>query len=171
MFSWIAGLFNDGARLFEALLWIAVTVLLITLLLRLRIWSQWLGAPGSGRRTNKQAPVSLFGLDVKADAIPADILAQVQKLIAQGELRAALSLLYRASLIKLIHLHQLDIPESATEGECVKIVRKNRPEAESSFFHQLTLVWLRLAYAHEMPDGNDLADLSREWQIYYGVNQ
>lgn len=171
MFSWIGNLFSNGAGLFEALLWIAVTVLLILLLLRLHIWSRWLARPGSSRKTGKKTPARLFGLDVQADALPADILAQVQKLIAQGELRAAVSLLYRASLIKLIHLYQLDIPESATEGECLQIVRKNRPESESSFFHHMTLVWLRLAYAHELPASNDLYDLSREWQNYYGVEQ
>lgn len=171
MFSWIGNLFSNGAGLFEAVLWIAVTALLILLLLRLRIWSQWLGRPGGGRTTGKKTPARLFGLDVEADALPADIMAKVQKLIAQGELRAAVSLLYRASLVKLIHLYQLEIPESATEGECLQIVRKNRPESESSFFHHMTLVWLRLAYAHELPERNDLYALSREWQVYYGMNQ
>jgi len=171
IFSWVGNLFSNGAGLFEAMLWISVAVLLILLLLRLRIWSQWLGGPVGSRNSNRQVTTRLFGLDVKADALPADIIAQVQKLIAQGELRAALSLLYRASLIKLIHLYQLDIPESATEGECLQIVRKHRPQPESTFFHRMTRVWLRLAYAHELPDSSALQELSREWQRYYGVSQ
>ena len=171
LFSWIGNLFSNGAGLFEAMLWISISMLLILLLLRLRIWSRWLGGPGGRQNSSRPVPTRLFGLDVKAGTIPADIFSQVQKLIAQGELRAALSLLYRASLIKLIHLHQLDIPESATEGECLQIVRNHRPEPETTFFQRMTGAWLRLAYAHESPDRDALQDLSREWQIYYGINQ
>ena len=167
-FSWIAGFISNGAGLLEALFWIAVATLLILLLLRLRIWSSWLGRTGSGRSGNKTAPVRLFGLDIQADAVPADILTQIQQYIARGDLRAALSLLYRATLIKLIHLYQLDIPESATEGECLRIVRQNRPEQESSFFQRMTGIWLRLAYAHELPGSDDLQALGREWQVLYG---
>ena len=167
-FSWLAGLLSNGAGLLEALLWIVVASLLIFLLLRLRIWSSWLGNSGAGRSHNKAAPVRLFGLDIEAEALPADIIGQVQQYIERGELRAALSLLYRATLIKLIHLYQLDIPESATEGECLRIVRQNRPEQESSFFQRMTGIWLRLAYAHEVPGGGDLQELGREWQALYG---
>ena len=169
MFSWIGNLFSSGAGLLEALLWISVTTLLIFLLLRLGIWSRWLARPDPGQRKKKNSPARLFGLDVIADALPDDILTQVQILLTRGELRVALSLLYRASLIKLIHLHQLDIPESATEGECLQIVKKNRPDNEASFFHRLTRTWLRLAYAHELPDKQDLQDLGQEWQEFYGV--
>ena len=167
-FSWIANLVSTGAGLFEALLWIAVACLLIFLLLRLRIWMGWLGSSGAGRKRNKNAPVQLFGLDIQAEALPDDMLGQVQQYIARGEFRAALSLLYRATLIKLIHRYQLDIPESATEGECLRIVRQNRPEQESFYFQRMTGIWLRLAYAHEAPAGDDLQELGREWQLLFG---
>lgn len=167
-FSWIGNLISNGAGLFEVLLWIAVATLLILLLLRLRIWSHWLGKPGAGGNGERAAPVRLFGLDIQAETLPADIFAQVQQYIASGEFRAGLSLLYRATLIKLIHLYQLDIPESATEGECLRIVRQHRPEQESSFFLRMTRTWLRLAYAHEEPRSDDLQALSREWRVLYG---
>lgn len=168
LFSWIGNFISNGAGLFEALLFVGVATLLILLLLRLRIWSRWLDGPGGGRNGSRATPVRLFGLDIQAEALPADMLGQVQQYIAGGELRAALSLLYRATLIKLVHLYQLDIPESATEGECLSIVGQNRPEEESAFFLRMTHIWLRLAYAHEVPGSDELQGLSREWQVLYG---
>ncbi|MEO7728345.1 MAG: hypothetical protein ABIS45_13915, partial [Burkholderiales bacterium] len=55
-----------------------------------------------GKRAGYKPDV-LFGLDLRAASLPDDIPAAARALLAQGEMRAALSLLYRGALRVLIH--------------------------------------------------------------------
>lgn len=156
-------------NIFKALLWISLGLLCAYLIWRFTHWLDWLGLPQFKASQIKRPPLpsTLFGLEVNADSLPEDVIGEVEQLLQQQQWRAALALLYRASLIQLIHLHQLDIPESATEGECQRLVRQHRPDSESIFFTQLTRQWLLLAYAHEQPDTEKLATLCQQWPQFY----
>lgn len=153
----------------QALMWITVIALALYLIVRFTNWLDWLGVPQIQRRQRNHKPATLFGLEVKADSLPADLCAEVMQLIEAGQLRDALSLLYRASLIQLIHIHQLEIPESATEGECLRQVQQDRPDEEAHYFARLTRTWLLLAYAHEPPPRDALKQLCQEWPQHYEV--
>ena len=102
-----------------------------------------------------------------AEDPPANVAAQVDDLIEAGHLRAALALLYRASLSRLVELYSLTIPASATESECLALVEQAQPAQEIELLRQLTATWQRLAYAHQRPETTKVAALLRDWQSWH----
>jgi hypothetical protein len=151
--------FSGAAGLLKIVLVILAVVLVIYLLRRYRGPLSSLGR-GARRET---APEVLFGLDVTPQSLPADVPAQVMQLWAAGSYREALSLLYRASLSRLIEKYELAFRASHTEAECAALVRAQGVDSLSEYFWQLTLVWRRLAYGHQVPDSEIVQDLCQGW--------
>ncbi len=115
-------------------------------------------------RTPKEtAPEVLFGLDVTPQSLPSDVPAQVMLLWGKGSYREALSLLYRASLSRLIDKYELAFRSSHTEAECAALVRERGVDSLSDYFWQLTNVWRRLAYGHQLPDSEIIQGLCDGW--------
>ncbi len=117
---------------------------------------------GRGMPTEK-APEVLFGLDVTPQSLPPDVPAEVMRLWGEGACRDALSLLYRASLSRLIDKYQLAFRASHTEAECAALVKARGIESLSDYFWQLTGVWRQLAYGHRVPASEAVQDLCRGW--------
>jgi hypothetical protein len=115
------------------------------------------------RRKPDEVPEILFGLDVTPASLPADVPAKVMQLWAEGLCREALSLLYRASLSRLIDRHQIAFRASHTEAECAVLVRTRGIESLSEYFWRLTQVWRRLAYGHRLPAGDIVEGLCDDW--------
>lgn len=138
---------------------LAFAGLLIYLLYRYRGPLSRLGRAGSTERP----PEVLFGLDVTPQSLPPDVPAQVMRLWSEGAYREALSLLYRASLSRLIDRHELAFRASHTEAECAALVKARGIESLSDYFWQLTVVWRQLAYGHQVPAGEIVQDLCRGW--------
>jgi hypothetical protein len=155
------------AEMFEYLLWVAAAVLLGWLLLYLLRLTDWLPQRRAAR--SAATPSVLFGLPVTPDSLPQDVAAAVAALLGEGRVRPALSLLYRATLVRLIHDHHVQIPDSATEGECQRIVAGQRPAAEGDYFARLTRAWVWCAYGHAAPAAADIAALADAWQRLYGA--
>ncbi len=151
--------FSGTAGLLKIVLVILAVVLVIYLLRRYRGPLSRL-ARGSPRQT---APEVLFGLDVTPQSLPSDVPAQVMQLWGEGNYREAMSLLYRASLSRLIEKHEIAFRASHTEAECATLVKARGVESLSDYFWQLTLVWRRLAYGHQVPDSEIVQDLCRGW--------
>lgn len=170
--EWLGDAAPVLGNIFKALLWIGLGLLAAYLIWRFTHWLDWLGLPQfkPSQRKRPPPPSKLFGLEVNADSLPEDVVGEVHKLLQQQQWRAALALLYRASLIQLIHLHQLDIPESATEGECQRLVHEHRPDTEFNYFARLTRQWLLLAYAHETPKIDELTQLCQQWPQFYSLH-
>lgn len=91
-------------------------------------------------------PEELMGLDLRAESLPADIARAAEAALAAGDVREALSLLYRGALAQLIPSLELKIDASATEGDCLAAVKAAR--GPSDWFAQLTAQWQLVAYAH-----------------------
>lgn len=162
-FSWVPAV----AEMLEYLLWVVAAVLLGWLLLYLLRLTDCLPQRRAARAA--AAPSMLFGLPVTPESLPQDVAAAVAALLGEGHVRAALSLLYRATLVRLIHEHHVRIPDSATEGECQRIVGEQRPAAEDEFFTRLTRSWVWCAYGHVAPAAQDIAALTTAWQQLYGA--
>jgi len=162
--DWIARF----ADVFEVLLWIGGAFLIGWLLIYLVRFGRYkpIRKPTVEQQT---LPTVLFGLPVTPESLPQDIVAALQSLVADQRIRAALSLLYRATLVHLIHDHHLRIPDSATEGECQRIVSDSRPEDEAVFFSHLTHAWVWCAYGDAIPARDEIALLAGEWQRIYGA--
>ena len=82
---------------------------------------------------------------------------------ARGEHRACVSLLYRASLSRLIDRYEIAFRASHTETECAALVTARGIDSLSEYFWQLTDVWRRLAYGHQVPGSDTVQGLCADW--------
>lgn len=107
------------------------------------------------------------GLDIRPETLPDDVSASALELWGRGERRAAIGLLYRASLARLVEHHHLQINQGATENDCLDRARQALREAQfgSEIFTVLemcTTVWLQAAYAKQFP--NSITELCNHWK-------
>ena len=156
--EWSAGLTGVAA---------ALKTLLIALAVGLAIYLLWrfrgpLGRLAS-RRREPAAPAILFGLDVSPQSLPPDVPAEVMRLWRDDADREALSLLYRATLSRLIDRYQLGFRSSHTEAECAALVEATGRASLADFFHRLTDAWRQIAYGHQRPRDDTLRVLCERW--------
>ncbi|MDX1298168.1 MAG: DUF4129 domain-containing protein [Pseudomonas sp.] len=142
----------DGvALLFEVLLWATLFGLLTWLLWRYRDWlSTFAGRMRLPQRQQHQPPQQLFGLEVAPQSLPADIPGEVERLW-DAQPRAALGLLYRALLSRLLHEQRLPLKSAHTEAEVLQLVQALEQQNLSHFSQTLTGHWQNLAYGHQLP--------------------
>ncbi len=165
--QWVSWL----AQTLEIALWLGGAALLVWAVTRLLQVVKWLPAPPGRPAGRGGAPTVLFGLAVTPESLPEDIAATVQGMVAAGQLRPAMGLLYRATLAHLIHDRHLRIPDSATEGECRRMVQRTCPAEEAAFFGRLTRTWAGTAYGHRLPQAQEVTVLCQRWQGLYGAPQ
>jgi hypothetical protein len=123
---------------------------------------------GRGKAKSISRPVTLFGLTMDVESLPRDITAECRRFVELGQIRSALSLLYRGALVALLEQDHLEVPDSATEHECLELVQANCPGPLADFFAVLTPVWIRLAYDHQNPSGEDVVVFCNHWDRLFG---
>lgn len=165
LIEFIEGFMKGFAAVGEVLLWIAAGTLLAYLLYKAWISREWLRQRRTPSELRKAAPVSLMGMDISPESLPLDIAGEARRLLDGGDSRAAMSLLYRGTLAKFVYRDQLEIPDSATEGECLRLVAAGQPAGQTRYFERLTLNWVRLAYDHQLPGREVVESLCRDWQL------
>lgn len=162
-FGALHGLFSMGARGVEIILWVIAISLLFCFFFYYR------DSLGQFIRFEKKldrqpaAPAVLFGLEVSQDSLPEDVPGQVQALWQAEQCRAALSLLYRATLSSLIHRYDFAFNAGHTEGECAAIVRQGGYPQLSDYTERLTQCWQQLAYGHRLPESEQVAVMCQQW--------
>lgn len=104
-----------------------------------------------GRLTELTRPTHVQELDIRPQSLPADVGAAALALWERGEARAALALLYRATLSRLVHVHGAAIRASSTEEECAEAAaaRLNGPALD--FVRGLIGVWQQAVYGGAAP--------------------
>ena len=157
-FDWDLDL-SGTASLLKILLVLGFAALVMYLVYRYR------GPLGfAGRIPRKEeAPEVLFGLDVRPESLPSDVPTEVLAIWRDGQYREALSLLYRASLSRLIDRYEMAFRASHTEAECASLVAEQGIESLSRYFTDLTNVWRRLAYGHQVPPEETVQALCAGW--------
>ena len=118
----------------------------------------------------------LFGLDVRAESLPDDVAASANAMLARGDMRAALSLLYRGALVFLIDDGKIDIARGDTEGICVRNVARQYDKPRALYFASLVNAWQRVAYAGEansnaLPSAEEVRVLIAAWAGHFQVRQ
>jgi len=99
------------------------------------------------RRPGAAAAVShVRDLDVRPESLPEDIGAAAWALWQAGDAGAALSLLYRGALSRLIHRHACPIAASTTEGECIALARDRLAPDALRYLTRLVLAWQAAVY-------------------------
>ena len=117
-FGSLARFLNDISRF---LLWGVIAVIVALLLVSARHLVQ---LRSFRRRAAAESAVShVRDLDVRPESLPDDVGAAAWALWQAGKVPAALSLLYRGALSRLIHRFNVPITASATEGECLDLAR------------------------------------------------
>jgi hypothetical protein len=173
LIDWLAGDIVWLAGIFKGLIWIGAGVLIATAAWLIWRQSRWYERHGGRIKSqhSKEAPVELFGMNLADQGLAGDISSQIEYLLLDGKKREALSLLYRATLYRLLHERGVEINSGHTERECVRIVDRERPTDESTFFTRLMRTWLRLAYGHQAPTSEAIASLSQEWQQLFVLHR
>lgn len=137
---------------------VAGVVLLLMRILRDRRRLGWppRRARGRGRMTVAESEPMV------ETSLPDDVARTARERLSRGDRRGALSLLYRASLAHLGRLG-VEIPEGATEGECLRLAGRALARAELAPFQQVTQAWRSFAYAHRVPSDARLESLVEAW--------
>ncbi len=147
---------------------IALVVLLVRQLEKNQ-WRLW-KLPKSDRAE------TLFGLDVRAESLPDDVAASASVLLARGDRRAALSLLYRGALIFLIDDGKVEISRGDTEGVCVRNVACHYAQTKADYFASLVRAWQQVAYAgsdnqHTALSTSAIQTLIDHWSAQFQLRQ
>ena len=162
-------------RLFELLLWLVMIGLIGLLIYRYRHWLSAQFVKVGPATKAKEKPITLFGMDVRKESLPEDVNAAALLLLQAGNKRAALALLYRASLAHLIYTG-VEIEDGFTELECLQAMKtdlqsrhnktpqdKDYISSRIHYFSSLTVVWRRLAYGHFLPSEQQAHELCSSW--------
>jgi uncharacterized protein DUF4129 len=136
---WLA----EGGRL---LVWLAGAAALAALLVGAQRWLSVRGDAARGARA--RLPSHVRELDIRPESLPADIGAAVRAAWLAGRRRAALSLLYRGALSRLVHSLAVPIEDASTEGDCVRLARVTLPAERSAFVARLVLAWQLAVYGN-----------------------
>jgi hypothetical protein len=111
------------------------------------------------------APSHVRDLDIRPESLPDDIGAEALALWERGEERAALALLYRGLLSRLVHEHAVPIRSSSTEGECLALARPRLPEASARFAAALIETWAAAVYGGVAPTAGAVRALCTEFGV------
>ncbi len=137
--AWMASFarfLNDTSRF---LLWGIVAVLVALALVSARHVIQ---LRAFRRRAAAESAVShVRDLDVRPESLPDDVGAAAWTLWRAGQVPAALSLLYRGALSRLIHRFEVPITASATEGECLALARGRLAPEALRYVTQVVRAW------------------------------
>ncbi len=150
----------------EISLWLLLAGLALLLVLTSQRWLPLLRPPAAGK--SERPRVQLAVGSVTPDSLPDDLPGTVQRLWADGDKRAALSLLYRGTVYAAVEGYGVRLPDSATEGACVDAVTRQTNDRQSDFFRRTVAAWSALAYGAIDPGDRVVQTLCDEWPTHYG---
>ena len=160
--GWARALGQALAFVAQYALWIALAVLLIVVVVNHRRWLSWLPA----LRPAPAAPPALHTHAPRVpERLPDDVPAAVRALLARGQMRAALALLYRAAVERLIEQLGAPLPPGATEAECLRQARRLHSAPYRDLFARIVRCWQTAAYAQRLPAAADVEALLAEWTV------
>lgn len=110
------------------------------------------------------APTHVRDLDIRPEALPPNIGAAARALWDRGDHRAALALLYRGLLSRLVHAHRVPIRDSSTEGDCLALATDHLTGASRrDYAWRLIGIWQRAVYGSQDPTSAAVYDLCDEF--------
>jgi len=127
---------------------------------------------GQGTPRDPAAASEIGGLDIRPETLPADVAGTTLQLWDAGEARAALALLYRATLSRLVEHDGLQLYRGATEGDCLRLVDVAARAArlavhKAELTASVTQIWLDGAYGGHWPQRAALAALCANWRTEF----
>jgi hypothetical protein len=153
-FSWILDLFGFIAQTGRVIVWLAIGVAVA--LLAIAIVRMVRSSEPRVRAIPFNAPTHVRDLDIRPESLPDDIGAAALSLWEQGEHRAALALLYRGLLSRLVHVYEIPIRHSSTEGDCLQLAAQKLQIERSDYVAHVIRMWQRAIYGAQLPESDDL---------------
>jgi hypothetical protein len=141
-FDWL----NDAGRW---LVWLLGAVAVAVAAVRIRVLL--LGAGGIGGRDTLALPTHVQNLDIRPETLPDDIGGAALALWQQGDVAAAMSLLYRGALSRLVHQHGVAIRASSTEGDCLRLAGPQLAPPAQQYLQALVGAWRQTVYGAHPP--------------------
>ncbi len=165
LFGWLDAVIPPLATILEGGLWALVGILIVMILLRFRKAQ----LPAVRRRQSSQSRMNgelCYQEDSGAigESEPGAVSARVRELFAAGQIRAGVALLYRASVDLLATRGGIEIPLSATEVECARLISDCVDADKARFFKGLSRLWVALAYANRDPDNTELQQMLDQFE-------
>lgn len=149
-----------GSRL---LVWLLAALGIAWLLWRLR---DYLEVGGRDAAPATATPSHVQALDIRPESLPEDIAAQASALWRAGQPGAALSLLYRGALSRLVHRHGVAIRAGSTEGDCLRMAQAVlHDERARHYFTELVRSWQLTVYAARPAPDQALERLCRDFAL------
>ena len=146
--EWVKDFFVWLGQLSRALVWVLGGLLALGLLWFLVALIKGVGA--TSKTATEPLPTHVRDLDIRPESLPENIGTAALALWNRGEHRAALALLYRGLLSRLVHVHDVPIRDSSTEGDCLALASKHLSAQRSAFVTTLIRTWQRATYgAHD----------------------
>ena len=155
----------------EGLGWVfdVLGVICIAALVALAVWliyrygHYFIGTRETSKPTATESAKTVMGLEVSPEALPADIPASAWAFWQQGNIHAAMRLLYAGSLNWMMHRGGLPIRESDTEGDCLRHAAQLPDAVQSSYFQSLTRTWMSHTYGATNPATGEMEFLVQQW--------
>jgi hypothetical protein len=148
----------------KLLFWGTLAAALVWVIFYLARRLPYLLEPDPGR---SEPPAILFGLDIAPETLPADVAGAAAQLLAAGQVRDALSLLYRGALSALVHAKGMPLQAGDTERDCLRRARDVLPREGQAFFVELIAAWEATAYAGRLPDPGRAQGLVSGWAAHF----
>lgn len=155
---------EEGGR---GLVWLLGAVLVAVILVGARRWISFKGL--GGRDGAVVRPSHVRDLDIRPESLPDDVGRVARELWLAGSHRAALSLLYRGTLSRLVHGFAVPIKSASTEGDCVSLAERALPADASGFVRRLVGAWQFAVYGAHLPDSAAVLALCDEFDSRLGA--
>jgi hypothetical protein len=163
---WFRGLFGWLAESGRYVVWVVgvlLAALLVTYVVRL------VRVRGLPRVPTAFTPPShVRDLDIRPESLPDDVGSAALALWEQSQQRAALALLYRGLLSRLVHVHGVPIRASSTEGDCLRLAEARLPAEHARYAARLVETWGAAVYGGQLPAAGAVQALCGEFALALG---
>lgn len=171
--KWLIALGEFFARSARVIAWIGGALLVLFLIYLI---ARHVGIHGWRIGKSRDLPEILFGLDVRPESLPDNVHEAARNLLAVGDIRGAVSLMYRGALVSLIQDGKIDIARGDTELQLVARVRHayanaSAGHAKATYFATLVSIWQRVAYARQAVAAAEITPLIDAWATHFTVRR
>jgi len=161
--EWVADLFKWIGSTARIVVWGIIAILVAMVAVAILRQLRQMELRKTRRRSD--APTHVHDMDIRPESLPDDIGAAALELWERGEQRAALSLLYRGLLSRLVHAYQVPIKQSSTEGDCLILAEDHLQQDTMSYVGRLIRVWQRTVYGGKEAQSAEVRELCAGFSV------
>lgn len=166
-FKWFADAASSLAIGFKVILWAIVAIFIGLLVYTLSKFRPSLATPNTlARHRSDDEDVHSHPL---TQDLPTNIVATAERLLANGERRQALSVLFRGALRSVMKEHELKIATGATEKDCQRSIATVASDLQTQTFSNLLGVWQKEAYGNQTQSEETIRSLINEWKYAFAI--